>query len=104
MPGGATEIQPPTPEVQAICTACRGAACAKAGVDSDALAEFTCVGFRSQVVAGTNYFCNIKTGDGGDAVHIHARIFVALPHVGAEPEVVAAKAATPADELVYIEA
>ena len=96
--GGATGIQAPTPEVQAMCAACRGDVCAQAGVDSDALGMFTCVGFRSQVVAGTNYFVSIQIQEAG---FIHARIFVALPHVGEGPAVVAAKAATAADELTY---
>ena len=97
--GGATEVQAPTPEVQALCDSVKQGILHK--VRSVGTPEFRLVGFRSQVVAGTNYFVNIAVGDGG---HLHARIFQPLPHTGTGPEVVAVKLATANDELVYFEA
>lgn len=96
--GGASAVQAPTPEVQGICDTVKSEILQKVG--SESTPEFRLVGFRTQVVAGTNYFVNIDVG----GANLHARIFQALPHTGAGPEVVAVKQKTAADELEYFEA
>ena len=47
------------------------------------------VNYRSQVVAGTNYF--VKVNVGGDD-HAHLRIFKPLPHTGQAPNLVGVQA------------
>lgn len=97
--GGATEVQAPTPEMQSMCDSVKQEILEKA--QSVGAPEFRLVGFRSQVVAGTNYFVNIDIGSGAN---LHARIFQGLPHTGAGPNVVAVRVKTPSDELEYFEA
>lgn len=96
--GGASAVQAPTPEVQAICDGVKAEILHKLG--SESAPEYRLVGFRTQVVAGTNYFVNIDVG----GANVHARIFQALPHTGAGPEVVAVRRKSATDELEYFEA
>ena len=45
--------------------------------------EFTLLGYKTQVVAGTNYFMKVAFGE----KVVHARVFQPLPHTGAPAEV-----------------
>ncbi|KAK3243830.1 hypothetical protein CYMTET_38683 [Cymbomonas tetramitiformis] len=53
---------------------------------------------RTQVVAGTNYFFKVATGD-DSAVHL--RVFKGLPHTGGQPELVDAVVKTATDAIDY---
>lgn len=55
------------------------------------------VSYKSQVVAGTNYFAKVDIGDGK---FVHLRVFKPLPHTGAGPELVKFLLDKSADEAV----
>jgi|TARA_B110000305_G_C19357146_1_gene597473 hypothetical protein len=78
--GGHTAPKAPTEEVSAHVASVAAAIKEKIGNDSS---ELVLVSFTSQVVAGTMYM--VKLSAGGDQ-HVHAKIFVPLPHTGAAPE------------------
>ncbi|MBN3326673.1 CYTB protein, partial [Atractosteus spatula] len=94
--GGTSEAKPATPEVQAICDEVKVQAEEKAGKKFQV---FTAKEFKSQVVAGTNYF--IKVYVGGEE-YLHIRVHETLPHVGSKlslENVQTSKAQH--DEIVY---
>ena len=68
-PGGMKEVKDITPEVKELVLK------VKTDIESKANQTFTTfepISFATQVVAGTNYFVNIKVGENK---HIHCRIF-----------------------------
>ena len=65
MLGGAGPAQAATAEVQALVDTHKGDAEAQAGKSFDI---FKAVTYSSQVVAGTNYFVKVETGD--EQVHL----------------------------------
>lgn len=66
----------------------------KAGKEYETLKA---ISFKSQVVAGTNYFIKVHVGNDE---HIHVRVFKALPHTGAGPEVSSVQVGKTADDAV----
>ncbi|XP_078060932.1 cystatin-B-like [Mustelus asterias] len=44
---------------------------------------FHAISYRSQLVAGQNYFVKVVVGDGDDYIHI--RVLEPLPHTGEQP-------------------
>ncbi|XP_019647791.1 PREDICTED: cystatin-B-like [Branchiostoma belcheri] len=74
MMGGASGAQDATPEIQAICDEVKAEVEKQAGVK---YRTFQAVSYRSQVVAGTNYF--IKVDVGGEK-YVHLTVFKGLPH------------------------
>jgi len=77
MCGGQSGVKQADEEVNKICEEIKAAAGEKCGKQFE---TFTAISYKTQVVAGTNYF--IKINVGGEE-HIHVRVFQALPHTGA---------------------
>mmetsp|Transcript_117968 Transcript_117968/g.205370 ORF Transcript_117968/g.205370 Transcript_117968/m.205370 type:complete len:201 (-) Transcript_117968:182-784(-) len=80
MPGGLAPPQPMTPELLDLMVSLQreilmGAQ--EAGHDPTTFTEFTPIMYRSQVVAGTNYFVKVRVGQDD---YIHVRVFQPLPY------------------------
>lgn len=81
MCGGTSEVKAPDQEIQDICEKLRES------VEETIGRKFTSYkvkAYKTQVVAGTNYFVKIEVDDGKE--YLHVRIFRPLPHTGGEPE------------------
>ena len=83
MCGGKSDMRDPDQEVHDFVAGVREAV-QNAHNGGNAFTDFTCVKYKSQVVAGTNFFFKIKTGEGAFA---HVSVFRPLPHTGQAPEV-----------------
>eukprot|EP00667_Euglena_gracilis_P018501 EG_transcript_19656 len=85
--GGLGDTHPITPEVAEMVNGLKSRIIAKAqaqGLNSIG-AEFEPISYRSQVVAGTNYFVKVRVGRNE---YLHVRIFKPLPYTHEEPQVV----------------
>ncbi|XP_060755895.1 cystatin-B-like [Neoarius graeffei] len=78
--GGLSEVEEATAEVQKICDEMKHYAEQKTGRTFDV---FTAKSYKTQVVAGTNYF--IKVHVGGDE-YVHLRVYKMLPYAGEKLE------------------
>ncbi|XP_056416205.1 cystatin-A1-like [Hyla sarda] len=67
------------PEIQAACDSIKSEFLKQSGVNA---AEFKAMKYKSQVVAGTNYFVRVWLG--GDQF-CHVKIYKPLPHTGEKP-------------------
>ncbi|XP_040278790.1 cystatin-B-like [Bufo bufo] len=76
LPGGVGAEERANPQVQALCDLVKPEFQAKSGVNA---AKFKAVSFKSQTVAGRNYFVKVDLG-GGQFCHL--RIYEPLPHTG----------------------
>mgnify|MGYP002507290866 CR=1 FL=1 len=74
MCGGTSSAQPATAEIQAIADQVKSQLEEKT---NKKYRMFKAVEFKSQVVAGTNYFIKVQVDD-DDFIHI--RVFESLPH------------------------
>ncbi|XP_064110825.1 cystatin-B-like [Macrobrachium nipponense] len=68
MCGGTTEAKPASEEVQAILDEVKAAVEEKVGFT---LSKYELISYKTQVVAGTNFFAKIDLGD----AHVHARVY-----------------------------
>ncbi|XP_060092828.1 cystatin-A-like [Heteronotia binoei] len=73
MPGGLTACKPATPEIQQLADKVKPQLEAR---ENQRYPVFNAVEYRSQVVAGMNYFIKIDVGQGK---YVHLRVFEALP-------------------------
>ncbi|ELK18084.1 cystatin-A [Pteropus alecto] len=73
MPGGLTEAKPATPEIQEIANEVKPQLEEKT---NETYEEFEVVEYKTQVVAGTNYYLKVRVGHNN---YIHLKIFEALP-------------------------
>ncbi|KAJ7320054.1 hypothetical protein JRQ81_019565 [Phrynocephalus forsythii] len=78
--GGLTPEREATAEIQAVTDQVKGQLESRA---NESYAVFRAIRYRSQVVAGTNYFIKVKTGD-GESSYAHLRVFKALPVEGGQ--------------------
>ncbi|XP_062511531.1 leukocyte cysteine proteinase inhibitor 1-like [Corticium candelabrum] len=98
--GGLTPTRPATPEIQAMADQVKADAEAAAG---QTFPKFEAISYRSQVVAGTNYFIKVDVGDGQ---YVHIRVLEPLPHVSPQrtPQFTSIeKGHTKDDEITYLE-
>ncbi|KAK6986206.1 cystatin-B [Biomphalaria glabrata] len=79
--GAASDVSGANDEVHAIVKEIQSELESKA---NKSFPVFKAISFRSQVVAGTNFFVKIQVGD---KEYLHARIFRPLPHTNKGPEV-----------------
>ncbi|XP_051478490.1 cystatin-B-like [Apus apus] len=82
MTGGLSETKPATPEIQRIVDEVKSQFESRV---NRICHIFTAIVYRTQVVAGINYF--IKVQDANDD-YVHLRVFQALPHENQGPSLV----------------
>ncbi|KAM7447846.1 hypothetical protein ABFA07_004034 [Porites harrisoni] len=80
MCGGTSGLKPATEAEQKICDEVKSKAEEKAGTK---FSQFVAKSFKTQVVAGTNYFIKV---DVGNSSFVHLRVYQTLPHAGSTIE------------------
>jgi cystatin-A/B len=93
--GGLSQAKDATPEIQKMADQVRDAAEQKAG---QKYSKFEATQYRTQVVAGTNYFIKVDCGDG---LFVHVRVFEPLPPDTTPQFVAIQKDHTKDDEITY---
>ncbi|XP_004642251.1 cystatin-A [Octodon degus] len=73
IPGGLSEAKPATPEIQEIADKVKPQLEEKT---NESYQEFIAEEYKSQVVAGINYYIKIRVGDQS---YIHIKVFKPLP-------------------------
>ncbi|OWF48255.1 cystatin-B-like [Mizuhopecten yessoensis] len=82
MVGGQSEVKSADEETQNIADQIRGEVQTKIG---KVFPQFKVVQYKTQMVAGVNYFMKIAVEDDK---YIHIRVFKPLPHTGEEPSLI----------------
>ncbi|XP_006036742.1 leukocyte cysteine proteinase inhibitor 1 [Alligator sinensis] len=77
--GGLTPTEPATPEVQKIADQVKSQLEAKT---DKTYTVFKAIIYRTQLVAGTNYFIKVQVGEND---YVHLRVFLSLPNEKKEP-------------------
>ncbi|KAM6292273.1 cystatin-A-like [Porphyrio hochstetteri] len=96
MPGGLSEAKPATPEVQLMMDQVKPQLESRENRIYD---TFEAVTYKTQVVAGLNYFVKVKAAA---EAYIHVKVFVALPQENEGPRLVGYQTGkTKDDPLVY---
>ncbi|XP_046854795.1 cystatin-B-like [Xenia sp. Carnegie-2017] len=81
MVGGiSSDLHPADAFIQELIEKVRSAAENKAGVKFD---KYEAVSYKTQLVAGTNYFVKVDVGDGK---YVHLRVFQPLPQGNVTPQ------------------
>ncbi|KAM6439750.1 cystatin-A-like [Rhynochetos jubatus] len=96
MPGGLSDTKAATPEIQLIADEVRpqfeGRANCMCGI-------FKAMEYKTQVVAGINYFIKVQVSD---TEYVHLRVFVNLPSANERPSLVSFQTGkTRDDPLTY---
>ncbi|XP_066097933.1 cystatin-A [Saccopteryx bilineata] len=73
MPGGLTKAKPATPEIQDIVNEVKPQLEEET---NETYEEFEAVEYKTQVVAGVNYFIKVRVGQD---IYIHIKVFKPLP-------------------------
>nr|XP_022304750.1 cystatin-A-like isoform X2 [Crassostrea virginica] len=93
--GGLTELKPADAEILAITIEVKDAVEEKVGKK---LETYSPVSYKTQVVAGINYFVKVNVGD----EYLHLRIFAPLPCTGNPKELTDLQTGkTAEDEIIY---
>lgn len=96
MPGGLTEAQPATPEVQHIANEVKEQF---ERMTNRTYNIFKAIIYKTQVVAGINYFIKVQVSD---AEYVHLRVFQSLPYENQGPNLVSFQTGkTRDDPLTY---
>ncbi|XP_038273898.2 cystatin-A-like [Dermochelys coriacea] len=81
MPGGLTETPPATPEIQEIADQVKPQLEERV---TKTYPVFVALKYKTQVVAGTNYFIKVSISNSTDEC-VHLRVFQSLPYVNQGP-------------------
>nr|8GT7_B Chain B, Cystatin-A [Homo sapiens]8GT7_D Chain D, Cystatin-A [Homo sapiens] len=73
IPGGLSEAKPATPEIQEIVDKVKPQLEEKT---NETYGKLEAVQYKTQVVAGTNYYIKVRAGDNK---YMHLRVFKSLP-------------------------
>jgi cystatin-A/B len=99
MLGGTTNQRDADGDIQNLCDKMRPKVEAHTG---DTYDVFTALKYKTQLVAGTNYFIKVQIDDQGNCIHI--RVFQPLPHTNEDPSVHSVqKGKTLEEEVEYFE-
>ncbi|NXH20196.1 CYTA protein, partial [Bucco capensis] len=79
MPGGLSDTKPATPQVQHIADQVKPQFESR---ENRTCGIFKAIVYRTQVVAGTNYFIKVQVSEAGYA---HLRVFMSLPQENQGP-------------------
>ncbi|KAM6098834.1 cystatin-A-like [Theristicus caerulescens] len=82
MPGGLSEAKPATPEVQHIANEVKPQFESR---ENRKPSDFTAIIYKTQVVAGMNYFIKVQVSNGD---YVHLRVFQSLPQENQGPSLV----------------
>ena len=96
MPGGLGEAQPANDDIQQLVNQVKSQLAAHApGNESK---DLKAISFKSQVVAGTNYFIKVHAGD----QHLHLKVHKPLPHTRNPAEIMSVQSGkTHRDEILF---